>query len=256
MKTELAQTIDHGTVTLQHPAATVVSTDAASLMAVISRAAADPSTDVDKLERLMSLYERITAKAAEQAYAQAFAAMQPELPEVTERGGIKDRSGKVQSTYALWEDINEAIKPVLSRHGFSISFKISTRDSKISVTAVLRHGGGHADDPTMELLAAGSGNKNAVQAVASSVSYGKRYTAAALLNLTSRGEDDDGHTAGTGAKDALTEDQIQQLRDALDATNSDVRKFCAYYKIDSLADLPPKQLAAALALVNRKSGGR
>jgi hypothetical protein len=40
-----------------------------------------------------------------------------------------------------------------------------------------------------------TGSKNAVQAVGSSTSYGKRYTACALLNITSRGEDDDGETA-------------------------------------------------------------
>jgi hypothetical protein len=36
-----------------------------------------------------------------------------------------------------------------------------------------------------------SGKKNPVQAVGSSVSYGKRYAIEALLNLTSRGQDDD-----------------------------------------------------------------
>jgi len=40
-----------------------------------------------------------------------------------------------------------------------------------------------------------SGSKNAVQAVGSSVSYGKRYVMAALLNITTRGEDDDGNAA-------------------------------------------------------------
>ena len=44
-----------------------------------------------------------------------------------------------------------------------------------------------------------SGNRNAVQAVASSVSYGKRYTASALLNLTSHGEDDDAFS-GVGGR--------------------------------------------------------
>ncbi|WP_409524602.1 ERF family protein [Pseudomonas sp.] len=42
-----------------------------------------------------------------------------------------------------------------------------------------------------------SGSKNAVQAVGSSTSYGKRYVMSALLNLTTRGEDDDGHAVPT-----------------------------------------------------------
>lgn len=41
-----------------------------------------------------------------------------------------------------------------------------------------------------------SGDKNSIQAVGSSVSYGKRYTACALLNITSRGEDDARSAAG------------------------------------------------------------
>ena len=56
------------------------SSEAASLMAVISRAASDPSTDGDKLERLLGLYERIAARSAKAAYTAALAAMQDELP--------------------------------------------------------------------------------------------------------------------------------------------------------------------------------
>ena len=237
------------------PQSVVVATDASALMSVISRAASDPSTDVDKLERLMSLYERITAKTAEQSYAQAFALMQPELPIVAERGSIKNRDGKVQSTYALWEDINEAVKPVLARHGFSISFRTVTEAGKISVTAVLRHAGGHSDTTTMELLPDGSGSKNAVQAVASSVSYGKRYTAGALLNLTSRGEDDDGQAAGVKGG-TITDDQIFTLRDLIDEAGADVRKFCEYYRIDAVADLPSAKYDGAMARLRQKGGKR
>ena len=42
----------------------VVPADAGTLMSVISRAASDPNTDVDKLERLLGMYERITAENA------------------------------------------------------------------------------------------------------------------------------------------------------------------------------------------------
>jgi hypothetical protein len=41
-----------------------------------------------------------------------------------------------------------------------------------------------------------SGSKNNVQAVGSSTSYGKRYTATLLLNIRTKGEDDDGHAGG------------------------------------------------------------
>ena len=48
----------------------------------------------------------------------------------------------------------------------------------------------------MELPVDTTGSKNAVQAVGSSTAYGKRYVMEALLNLTSRGQDDDGKRGG------------------------------------------------------------
>lgn len=47
----------------------------------------------------------------------------------------------------------------------------------------------------MLLPADTSGSKNAVQAFGSSTSYGKRYVLCALLNITTRGQDDNGQTA-------------------------------------------------------------
>ena len=163
--------------------------EGATLMAVIARAAADPQTDVEKMERLMSMYERIEARRSEAEFAEAMAVVQDKLPSIGERG---DAAGRYK--FALWEDINAAIKPILSAHGFALSFRTDFTDG-IAVTGVLSHRSGHSERTTIKLPADPSGNKNAVQAVASSVSYGKRYAAGALLNLTSHGEDDDAFRA-------------------------------------------------------------
>lgn len=166
--------------------------DSAALMATITRAAADPNVDIEKMERLMEMYERVQKRQAAAAFAADLAEMQDELPIVAERG---DAAGRYK--YALWEDINAAIKPVLKKHGFALSFRTDFSDG-ISVTGVLTHKDGHREETTIKLPADPSGNKNAVQAVASSVSYGKRYAAGALLNLTSHAEDDDAYAAGGG----------------------------------------------------------
>lgn len=187
MNTELVESVQDKPVAIVGESATVLS--------IIQHAATNPEVDIDKMERLMAMHERIQARQAETAYSEALAAMQIELPEITERGGIKNSSGKVQSTYALWEDINEAIKPILSKHGFALSFRTDC-SAGVKVTGVLSHKAGHKETTEMLLPADTSGSKNNVQAIASSVSYGKRYTAGALLNLTSRGEDDDGKAAG------------------------------------------------------------
>lgn len=166
--------------------------ESGTLLAVIHRAATDPNCDIDKMERLMAMHERAQAKQAEAAFNADLAEMQDELPSIGERGNAAGRY-----TFALWEDINAAIKPVLKKWGFALSFRTDFTDG-IAVTGVLTHKAGHKEETTIKLPADPSGNKNAVQAVASSVSYGKRYTSGALLNLTSHGEDDDAFAAASG----------------------------------------------------------
>lgn len=217
----------------------VVQTDAASLMAVISRAASDPNTDVDKLERLMGLYERITDRSAKAEYSASLAEMQPKLPVVAERGSTD--KGK----YALWEDINDAIRPILAAHGFALSFRVGTAtDGKMTVTGILSHKAGHQEETTMTLPLDTSGSKNAVQAVGSSTSYGKRYTALALLNITSRGEDDDGNGASGGFDARDMSGACEAAFAALNACNcrADITAWKAKHG-GTLFDLMPREEA-------------
>lgn len=174
-----------------------VMSESTSIIRVIERAAMNPNVDMEKMERLLEMQERIMERTARAAYAAAFSEMQPELPEIPEHG-----KGHGNITYALWEDINDLVKPVIAKHGFGISFRTGRDGPAVTVTAILTHREGHSEQTTMVLPIDSSGSKNAVQAVGSSTSYGKRYTAAALLNLTSRGEDDDGKKSGTVEKPA------------------------------------------------------
>lgn len=172
----------------------------AAMVSMFERMVSDPNVDVDKLERLMQMRERAIERQAKADFDAALAEMQSELPSIGERGGIKDKSGRIQSKYALWEDVNKAIKPVMQKHGFALSFRTSF-DGGVKVTGVLSHRAGHREETSILLPSDVSGSKNAVQAIGSSVSYGKRYTAGALLNLTSHGEDDDGYAGGSSDMD-------------------------------------------------------
>lgn len=188
--------------------------ESVTILQIIQQVAMSPDADIDKMERLMVMHQNMQALQAKQKYDEALAEMQEELPVIGERGGIKDRNGRVQSTYALWEDINEMIRPVLARHGFAISFRTPRNERGIEVEGVLSHRAGHREMTSLVLPADTSGSKNGVQAVASSVSYGKRYTAGALLNFTTTGEDDDGNSAVLTPR--VTSVQAAQLASLLD----------------------------------------
>lgn len=206
-------------VTKQNDPPNTVADYGAGLLEVIARAARDPSVDIDKMERLIAMQERVQARDAEVAFNAALAQLQPELPVIDERGGIRDRSGNIQSTYALWEDVNEAIRPYLAKYGFALRFRVDRQADQISVTGILSHREGHKEETTLTLPTDTSGSKNAVQAVGSSTSYGKRYTAFALLNITSAGEDDDGDRAGVNPP-SLPPAEYSKIVGLLQATNT------------------------------------
>jgi hypothetical protein len=222
----------------------------AALIHIIDRATRDPSVDIDKLQRLMDMQERIMERNAKASFASALSCMQPELPVIIERGKIQIGTGKAQM-YALWEDINDAIKPVLAKNGFALSFRTGQQDGKIIVTGILSHRDGHSEETTMHLPVDTSGSKNAVQAVGSSTSYGKRYTASALLNLTSRGEDDDGKSAAGAA--TITQKQADDLNDLLEANGKDRKAFLKWAKVERLEEIPAANYDACVKAIEFKA---
>jgi hypothetical protein len=175
-----------------------------SIMAVISRAAADPTCDIEKMERLLAMHERMQAKTAEQAFNTAMAQMQCDIPTVFE-AAVNLHTG---NAYATLDDITRTLKPIMQKHGFAITFKVENVEKGISVTGILMHGGGHREQTTMQLpLDIGKG-RNDVQAVGSSTTYGKRYVMCALLNVTTGETRDDDGQSSDGSE---TEDMRAQV---------------------------------------------
>lgn len=222
---------------------------ATAIIQVIERAASNPQVDIDKMERLLQMQERILDRNAKAAYTAALAELQTKLPVITERGEIKVNN-KVQSRYALWEDVNDTIKPLLAEYGFALSFRIGKDGNDITVTGVLSHRDGHSEETTISLPADTSGSKNAVQARASSISYGKRYTAFALLNITSRGEDDDGRKAG--GPETISEQQCAEIEALIKEVGADRARFLKWAKVETLDQIPAKNYRAVVKQLEAK----
>jgi hypothetical protein len=227
----------------------VATTESTSLLQVIERAARDPSVDIERMERLLAMHERLVAGQARAAYAGALARLQPKLPIIQERGEILNKTGGVQSRYALWEDIVGVITPILASEGFALSFRIGNQEQRIQVTGVLTHAAGHSEQTPLDLPADVSGNKNAVQAIASSVSYGKRYTAGALLNLRMGAIDDDGQSATMGPK--LSAEQVEQVERRLKEANVDRAGFLDFWQVEQVWNIPACNFALIMQRLDK-----
>jgi len=165
-----------------------------SVLAVISRAATDPNVDIGKMERLLDMQERVLTRNAEMAFYAAMSELQDAMPTIKKEGEIKV-GGQVRSRYARFEDILGQPKPLLKQYGFSVAFKSNFVDGQLEITGTLSHREGHHESTTMRLPFDESGSKNNVQAIGSSVSYGKRYVYCMLLNINITEDDDDGNAA-------------------------------------------------------------
>ena len=162
-------------------------------LTMFERLATNPDVDVAKLEKLIDMQERIIRLNAKAAFDAAFSKMWPELPEVDERGSIKARDGSVRSRYAKYEDIQAAIRPVLQKFGFALRHRTEFPGNEgiIRVVGVLS-GHGHTEESAFEARPDKNDARSAIQDQGSTVSYGMRYTTIGLLNIITRGVDNDG----------------------------------------------------------------
>lgn len=199
------------------------------LSVVIERLAINPAVDVVKLEKIIELQERMIGHSARAEYYAAFATMQGELPEVTERGQIAV-NGQVRSNYAKNEDIQATIRPILQKHGFALSFRNTFKDGYVTITGILSHRSGHAEQDEFVAKADDSGSKNAIQALGSTRSYGQRYTTISLLNIVTRGQDDDGRDAERSALPEAPKGYAAWLDSMQDVADEGIAKLEAGWK--------------------------
>lgn len=170
-----------------------------ALIAVIDRAAANPDIDVEKMERLLAMQERILDRNAEVAFNEAMRAAQEEMPKVLRN----KRNDQTNSNYADLEKVNDIIVPVYVKHGFSLSF--GTADTQlpghIRITCLVSHVAGHSrpyfcDMPLDIAGIKGNQNKTPTHAHGSTMSYGRRYLTLLIFNITLTNEDNDGNRPG------------------------------------------------------------
>ncbi len=176
-----------------------------SMLGMIERLAANPDVDITKMQALLDMRNQEilrmdqqrqieSNRIARQSFNTDYVVMSGELP-LVER---KKRNIHTGSKYATLEDINEAIRPILSKYGFSITCDITEQTKEIiEVGATLIHRGGHEKStklrfPIDSVGMKGEKNKTEIQGASSSITYAKRVAICTLLNI-STGEDKDGN---------------------------------------------------------------
>lgn len=229
------------------PVATEPASESAAILSVIERMAMNPDIDPERIERFIVLKERIDAANAKKAFDAAVAQAKATIPPAE-----KNSTGHNNKRYADFYAYAKVVDPIISALGLSYRFRTEQTD-RITVTCVLTHEGGHSEENSLSGPPDGSGSKNAIQAIGSTLTYLQRYTLVQALGLAAS-EDDDGAAAGRG--DTISEEQLNQLRDLIEEVSADLPKFCAFMRVDALADIRQSDFKRAVAALEAKRAAK
>lgn len=217
--------------------------DSSSILAIISRAAADPNTDIEKMERLMAMYERVEGQKAKQAFDNAMGEAQEAMGPVR----ADANNPQTKSKYASYGALDRAIRPIYTKYGFSLSFDTGegAPPDFVRVLCYVGHNGGHSRTYKIDMPADGKGAKGGdvmtkTHATGSAITYGQRYLLKAIFNIVVA-DDDDGNRA-SGDDKCITIEQIEALKEIIEQTNSDIEKVCKFAKVELLPQITQKQL--------------
>jgi|HubBroStandDraft_4_1064222.scaffolds.fasta_scaffold05566_14 hypothetical protein len=164
------------------------------------RIAVSQNANVDQLTKLMDLQERWERREAKRAYDAAMKAFKAAAPQITKNHQVgfeaKDPSkGRTDYKHATLDHVCDALVGALAQHGIYHSWKVTQESQWIHVTCILTHELGHSEETTLMGAPDNTGNKNAIQAVGSTVTYLQRYTLLAACGLATSNSDNDGRGA-------------------------------------------------------------
>lgn len=190
--------------------------------------------DVSVAKELVAMQKEIMAQQAIINFNNDFAEMSKKIPV------IAHSKSSYGATYAPLEDIVKIVQPIMSEHGFSVSFSTEQKGiESVKVVCTLLHKDGHSASTELELpTEAVTKGMNKMQAIGAAITYGKRYTICGLLNITTT-SDDCNNGFAVNAKTAKPSIDDDRLTKAIESINN---KSTTLDKVIGNFELTPEQL--------------
>jgi hypothetical protein len=233
-----------------------LSAESKSAVELYARAAADPAFPLDRLERLMDMKASLIAKDNENAFWHAMGAAQKQMKAIVANANNE----QTKSKYATYDQLDAAVRPIYSRHGFMLTFDTEDIDKPDYVRVVcFANCYGHKQRYHIDMPADGKGAKGGdvmtrTHATKSAISYGQSTLLTMIFNLAVRGKraDDDGNAAGAIQLERIDEEQLKTLRALATKGKADLKKFCAIFRIKTLDEMPSAMFDEAVKQLERK----
>lgn len=221
-----------------------------TLLQIISRAASDPSVDIDKMERLMQMHERMVARDAEAAFNRAMKECQEEMRPIS----ADATNPQTRSKYASYAQLDKHLRPIYTKHGFALSYDEgeSPKQDHVRVLCYVSHVGGHSRTYHRDMPADGKGAKGGdvmtkTHAAGAAGSYGARYLLKGIFNVAVGEDDRDGNTG-----ECISEKQVADLDALLQEVGADKPRFLRWAKVKALNEIQVSAYAECVRTIEEK----
>ena len=222
----------------------LVTTPGGDFTQLLREMATDPSVDPQKMQAILDVQERMMDKQAEQAFNAAMLRIDQELPRLVRNTPVQYAVDKNKPQgekytafkYIKYEEVDEALRPLMKREGLRISFTSAPRTGDgggALVTATLTHQLGHKIEASMSVALDNSGGKSNLQGMGSSIAYSRRVLTCMLFNIVTVGEDNEGDKEPVYIENEKAVALDKRLRALADAETYRP-KFLAYMKVESV----------------------
>lgn len=222
-----------------------VLSESAAIIQMVERASRDPSVDLDKMERLIRMRKEMLSEEAERAFNKAMKATQAEMRPISANA----TNSQTKSHYATYDQLDRALRPIYTAHGFSLSFDEgdTPKTDQIRVLCYVSHDDGHTRVYRKDMPADGKGAKGGdvmtkTHAAGAAASYGARYLLKGIFNVAVGEDDRDGNDDHRSEAPPISREQMAELQDLIDQANLPIEKFCRSFKVASMAEVTTADL--------------
>jgi hypothetical protein len=224
-------------------------------MEMLDRAIATGAS-TDTLTKLMDLQERWEKNQARRAFDAAMAEAKAKIPVIAKNRHVvfeSKKAGAARTDYRHEDmaEIARTIDPILAEVGLSYRYRTSSEPNQpVTVTCIVSHRDGHAEENTLCGPRDDSGNKNQLQQIGSTITYLQRYTLKAAFGLAAAADDDGRAASADEAVATITEEQAASLIEIMESIDFKREKFLRYFKLDTVEALPASLFETAVEQLN------
>lgn len=218
-----------------------------SVNALISQAIG-ANLDVEKMERLFALREKVKAEQAKEAYVSALSKFQGECPIIEKTKKVLNKDGRsVRYQYAPIDAIAEQIKKPLVGNGLSYRWDVENNAGLIKATAIITHELGHSESSSFEVPVDTEGYMTTPQKYASALTFAKRYSLCNALGISTGEEDTDATDVGKEGEAKSEKSKIVFLLRALGHQPKTQEEYKEVVKKATQLDLEEKNYGEIIA---------